>query len=112
VPQLKWNVYIAQVGFIEGGITKFRPVIALNEPVGRHRVVLVAPIYTHKQAHNVIGDIAVSEDYAAVGLLKPSTIRLHRIVSVLASDLKEQLGSATPQLQRAIAEGMRQLLSI
>lgn len=107
--QLKWSIYITRVGFVEGGTTKLRPVIVLNEPVGPHRIILVAPIYTQKPDHNAVGDVTISKNYADMGLLKPSTIRLHRMVSILASDLQEQLGEVTTNLQAAIKSGLKQL---
>lgn len=109
---LKGNIYIVRVGFVESGATKLRPVIVLNEPVGRHKIVLVAPIYSSKSDHNLVGDVAASEDYATLGLIKPSTIRLHRMVSVLASDLKEQLGQAPPNTQKAIESALKELLKL
>lgn len=109
--KVQWNVYIAEVGFIENNTSKLRPVIAISEPVGEHNIVLVAPIYSAKVDHKLKGDIAIIDDYTNLGLVRPSTIRLHRIVSFPVSDLKEQLGQASPKVQNGVISELKKLVS-
>ena len=110
--KIQWNIYIAEVGFTENNIAKLRPVIAISEPVGDHNIVLVAPIYSAKLRHKLTGDINISDDYSDLGLVRPSTIRLHRIVSLSTADLKEQLGQASSRVQKAVKSELQKLLRI
>ncbi len=92
---LRWNIYTAKVIFAESEVTKLRPIIVLSETFGKHKILIVAPLYSTKPNHRLTGDITISEDYSNLGLLKPSTIRLHRMVSLPVSNLKEQLRSSS-----------------
>jgi mRNA-degrading endonuclease toxin of MazEF toxin-antitoxin module len=112
VPSIKWNVYIAEIGFIENNSSKLRPVIVISEPVGDHNIVLVAPIYSAKYEHVLKGDITISDDYKDLGLVRPSTIRLHRIAPISTSDLKEQLGHAPLKIQESAIVELKKLLDL
>ncbi|MBI3624025.1 type II toxin-antitoxin system PemK/MazF family toxin [Candidatus Saccharibacteria bacterium] len=107
----QWNVYTARVGFVESDVTKLRPVFVLNDPVGVHKIVLVAPIFSAKPAHILSGDIKITDGHSDLGLLKPSTIRLHRIVSLPASDLQEQLGQVPIKLRATIKAELKKLFN-
>jgi mRNA-degrading endonuclease toxin of MazEF toxin-antitoxin module len=112
VPSIKWNVYIAEIGFIENNSSKLRPVIVISEPVGDHNIVLVAPIHSAKYEHILKGDITISDDYKDLGLVRPSTIRLHRIAPISTSDLKERLGHAPLKVQESAIVELKKLLDL
>ncbi len=107
---IQWNIYIAEVGFIENNTSKLRPVLVISEPVGTHNVVLVAPIYSAKYEHKLKGDITIPDAYNDLGLVRPSTIRLHRIASISTVDLKEQLGHAPAEIQKAAIVELKKLI--
>ena len=109
---IQWDIYIAEIGFLENNTSKLRPVIAIGEPIGEHNIVLVAPIYSTKLNHKLKGDIAVSDNYKDLGLLKPSTIRLHRIAPLPSSDLKEKLGRASIEIQNTAIDELKKLFGI
>lgn len=110
--KIQGNIYLARVGFVESGVTKLRPVLVLNQPVGRHKIVLAAPIYSHNPDHNLIGDIEITKNFVSTGLIKPSTVRLHRMVSLTASDLIELLGSAQPETRQAIKTALKKVFNL
>jgi len=112
VPTIQWNIYIAEISFIENHTSKLRPVIAISEPVGEHNIVLVAPIYSIKPNHKLKGDITVSDNYKDLGLMRPSTIRLHRLAPLPSSDLKERLGYASTEIQKAAKDELKKLFGI
>ncbi len=109
---LRWNIYTAQVLFVETDTTKLRPVVALSEAFGEYKIVMVAPLYSIKPNHRLAGDVKISESYSNLGLIKPSTIRLHRMVSLPASDLKEQLGRVSLPIQNAIKVELKKLFEL
>lgn len=112
MPTVQWSIYIAEIGFIENDTSKYRPVIAISEPVGEHNILLVAPIYSTKPSHKLKGDISIPDNYKDLGLIRPSTIRLHRIAPLPSSDLKELLGYAPTDLQKALIDELRKLFGI
>ncbi len=112
MPSIKWNIYIAEVGFIENNTSKLRPMIVISEQVGEHNIVLAAPIYSKKPDHELKGDIAIADNYKDLGLARPSTIRLHRIAPLITSDLKELLGRAPADIQQAVIVELKKLLDL
>ncbi len=112
MPTIQWNIYIAEIGFIENNTSKLRPVIAISEPVGIYNIVLVAPIYSIKPSHKLKGDILIPDNYKDLGLVRPSTIRLHRIAPLPSSDLKEKLGHASTDIQKYAKYELKKLFGI
>ena len=47
--------------------------------------------------------------FAATGLRVPSTLQLHRLMTVSAALIRRQLGHLSPELQARTAEGLRLL---
>lgn len=86
--------------------------MVISEPVGDHNIVLVAPIYSAKYEHSLKGDITISDDYKDLGLVRQSTIRLHRIAPLSTSDLKELLGHAPVKIQEAAIVELKKLLDL
>jgi mRNA-degrading endonuclease toxin of MazEF toxin-antitoxin module len=110
---VQWGIYLARIGFIESGNTKIRPLLVLNEPVGVYGVVMVAPIYSTKDNHTLAGDIRINAlEGLSMGLIRPSTIRLHRIVAISIKDLEEMLGQAPTQLQSSVKENLKVLFNL
>ena len=109
---IQWNIYIAEIGFMENNTSKLRPVIAISEPVGEHNIVLVAPIYSIKPSHKLKGDIPVPDNYKDLGLIRPSTIRLHRITPLPSSYLKEKLGHASIEIQNTAIDELKKLFGL
>jgi mRNA-degrading endonuclease toxin of MazEF toxin-antitoxin module len=112
VSRLQWNVYIARVSFVESEDQKLRPVIVMSEPVGDYKIVVVAPIYSVKPTRSLIGDIDIKADQLAMGLIRESTIRLHRMVSLPLDDFEQHLGQAPPSVQADIKAGLQGLFSL
>lgn len=112
MPKLQWNVYIARVGFVGGDGAKLRPVLVMNESVGEHKIIMVAPIYSTKSTRCLRGDVQITADQSVMGLIKPSTIRLHRMVALPVHDLKEQLGQAPTRVQSSLKEGLKELFKL
>lgn len=101
------------MGFVEGEGRKLRPVIVMSEPVGEYRILLVAPIYSIRPTSSLLGDIDImATDQEALGIIKESTIRLHRMVSLPLDDIKQHLGQAPPSVQSDIKAGLKELFSL
>lgn len=83
VPKL-FGVYTAQFPFLDAQETKIRPVIVIGKPWGQHKIVAVVPISSKNTFEEV--DVALHH-WSNEGLLKPSVARVHRLTTILQSDL-------------------------
>jgi len=109
---LKWKLYLAQVRYIDRGQSKLRPVLALSEPVGKFKIVLVAPLYSTAVAEPLPGDVVLDNQTAELGIIRPSTVRLHRITAVSIIQLQEQLGEVPPRLRGVVDGALKDLLDL
>lgn len=50
--------------------------------------------------------------FAATGLRVPSTLQLHRLMTVSTALIRRQLGHLTPELQARVTNGLRSLLGL
>ncbi len=50
--------------------------------------------------------------FAATGLRVPSTLQLHRLMTVSTALIRRQLGHLSPELQVRVASGLRSLLGL
>ncbi len=75
--------------------TKVRPAICLTEPIGPHRHIVVAFITSRVQATTLDTDVSVrpqDPDFTQTGLRVPSTICLHRLMTIAGSTVLRELG--------------------
>src|SRR4051794_23380998 len=81
---------------------KMRPAVCLTNPIGPHRHVVLAFI-TSKSASAVLPTDLPLEladpDFQLTGLRVPSTLQLHRLMTVSTSLIRRDLGLLTPRLQ-------------
>jgi len=106
---IKFAIFLASTRFLESGVQKLRPVIAVSKPYGKHNVVIVIPVSSQPDLAEV--DV-VLEDWKDAGLLKPSVARIHRLTAILRADLIEQIGEITPKDEAKIINALRQLLEL
>jgi mRNA interferase MazF len=91
------EVHICRFPFTEGVTTKVRPVLVLFD-LGEDLVICRITTVPHATPC----DVAL-KDWQDAGLLKPSTVRLNRLVTVERPLLKQQLGT----LSKADADSVR-----
>ena len=108
VPKL-FGVYTAQFPFLDTGEIKIRPVIIVGKPHGKHKIVAVVPASPRNTLEKV--DINLHH-WSDEGLLKPSVARVHRLTTMLQSDLIAELGELAPDDRQNLQNALRQLLDI
>ncbi len=94
---------------------KVRPAVCLTDTVGSNRHVVLAFITSSSPTRREASDIPInpaSPDHAATGLHVPSTLRLHRMVTVSASIIRRQLGTLPPILQAEVKQRLRALFAL
>jgi mRNA interferase MazF len=104
-----FGVYTAQFPFLDTQETKIRPVIVIGKPHGQHKALVVVPI----SSKNVLEDVdAVLLRWPDEGLLKPSVARVHRLTTILQSDLIAELGELVGDDKKNLQSALRRLLNL
>ncbi|HJQ09041.1 MAG TPA: type II toxin-antitoxin system PemK/MazF family toxin [Candidatus Saccharimonadales bacterium] len=104
-----FGIYTAQFPFLDAQEAKIRPVIIVGKPWGQHKVVAVIPISSKSALEKV--DVALPS-WSDEGLLKPSAARVHRLTTILQSDLIAELGELTQDDRQNLQNALRQLLDL
>lgn len=104
-----YGVYTARFPFLEASEGKVRPVIVVSGPQGQHNVIAVIPVSSKVTRESV--DYTLG-DWNNEGLIKPSVARVHRLTTMLQSDLLTELGSLTVSDTKDLQESMRAYLSL
>jgi mRNA interferase MazF len=104
-----FEIYTARFPFIDIEVTKIRPVIVLSKPCGPHRVVAVLPVSSQPTLEDV--DVALT-GWEKEGLIKPSVARVHRITTLLQSDLTARLGNLNPHDSTTLRTALRTFLNL
>lgn len=104
-----FKIYTTQFPFLDTQEAKVRPVIVISLPQGKHNLVAVIPLSSKPKREAV--DVALGY-WKSEGLVKPSIARVHRITTILQSDLLTELGQLAESDIKALKESIRTYLSI
>lgn len=102
-----FGIYTAQFPFLDAQEVKIRPVIVVGKPQGQHKILAVVPITSKNTLEEV--DV-VLHHWSNEGLLKPSIARVHRLTTMLQSDLIAELGELAHDDQQNLRSAIRQML--
>lgn len=111
----KGKVVLVPFPFDDLSTSKVRPAVCLTDPIGPHHHVVLAFITSRAPARPTEADVTLDSgrpDFAATGLRVPSTIQLHRLMTVTASLIRRQLGEISPQMRDEVAERLRRLFGL
>jgi mRNA-degrading endonuclease toxin of MazEF toxin-antitoxin module len=103
------GIYTARFPFLDSENYKIRPVIVISKPYGENNILAVVPVSS--RAKPEIVDITI-DDWSTAGLAKPSIARVHRLTTVLQSNLITRLGSITPGDSKKLQKVIRQFLEM
>lgn len=104
-----YGIYLAQFPFLETQEAKIRPVIIIGNPQGKYNVVAVVPISSKTKREKA--DV-VLKDWKQEKLIKPSVARVHRLTSMLQSDLLTELGTLKKEDKQKLQDSLRELLQL
>ncbi|MBI5816129.1 MAG: type II toxin-antitoxin system PemK/MazF family toxin [Nitrospinae bacterium] len=108
----KGKVVLVPFPFDDLSTLKVRPVVLLTDPIGEHKHIIAAFITSRPMPEPLPSDIVIGEkhpDFAITGLKVPSTMRLHRLMTIGMDMVKRDLGRISPTL---MAEIRTKLLSL
>jgi len=106
------KVVLVPFPFDDLSSTKVRPAVCLTEPIGEHRHVVLAFVTSRVGDTPLDTDLVLEPDdpdFMATGLRVPSTLRLHRLMTVGPTLLVRELGRLSPALQASIDARLRRL---
>ncbi len=110
------KVGLAPFPFDDLSAGKVRPAICPTDPVGQYRHVVLAFITSRVTLDDAEETDVVLEpsqpSFAATGLRAPSTIRLHRLMTVSESFILRELGELSPETQSQVAGKLRLLFGL
>ena len=95
--------------------TKVRPAVCLTEPIGPHGHIVVAFITSRAQPLSLETDISLrpqDQDFGQTGLRVPSTICLHRLMTIAGSTVLRELGWLTESRLADIRLRLRRLFQL
>lgn len=104
-----FGIYTARFPFLDKAANKIRPVIVISKPYGRHNTIVVIPVSSTTKPEPV--DIGLDK-WRAAGLVKPSVARVHRMTTLLQSDLATQLGVLSTADVQQLNQSLRTLLNL
>ncbi len=104
-----FRIYTAQFPFLDAQEAKIRPVIVVGKPQGQHKILVVVPVSSKSTLEEI--DINLHH-WSDEGLLKPSVARVHRLTTMLQSDLIAELGELARDDKQNLQDALRRLLDI
>ena len=104
-----FGIYTAQFPFLDNNETKLRPVIVISQPQGRHNIVVIIPISSQIKRE---GPDMVLRQWKSEGLIKPSVARVHRLTTMLQSDLIAELGELQSKDIKSLKDAIRTFLDL
>ena len=108
VPKV-FGLYTARFPFLDSEETKIRPVIVISKPQGQHKVIAIVPVSSRLTSEEV--DMVIAE-WSEAGLLKPSVARVHRLTTMLQTDLIADLGVLSTEEVQALQISLRKYLDL
>ena len=113
---LRHKIVLVPFPFDDLSDSKVRPAICLTEPVGSYRHVVLAFITSRVVVDDLEETDVVLEPsqtgFAATGLRAPSTIRLHRLLTISESLILRELGELSLGMQSQVAGKLRRLFGL
>lgn len=108
------KVVLVPFPFDDLSATKVRPAVCLTNPIGSYRHVVLAFITSQIPADLLETDIVLDSnhpDFANAGLRKPSTLRLHQVMTAKTSLILRELGVLSDDTQAQISQKLCSLFS-
>ena len=109
---MRFKVVLVPFPFDDLSGQKVRPAVCLTDAVGMHQHVVLAFITSTIPNPLEPTDVLLAPgmpDFAATGLRVPSTLRLHRMVTISPTIIRRQLGVLAPGLQAQVEQRLRTL---
>jgi mRNA interferase MazF len=112
---LKHKIVLVPFPFDDLSSSKVRPAVCLTNAIGPHQHVVLAFITSRVPIQPLPSDVVVeptSPEFDRTGLRVPSTIQLHRLITVTTALLRRELGIVPSVMQAEVDQRLRQLFEL
>ena len=109
------KIVLISFPFDDLSATKVRPVVCLTNPIGPHRHVVFAFITSQVAFQPLPTDLVLDSsdtDFDMTGLLAPSTIQLHRLMTGSTVLIRRELGALPLRLESELKRRLRRLFDL
>ncbi len=109
------KVVLVPFPFDDLSSTKVRPAVCLTNPIGLHRHVVLAFITSQISVPPARFELVLDTqdaDFTTTGLRVPSTLCLHRLITVTTSIIQRELGELSPRIQAEVNAKLRDLFEL
>lgn len=111
----KYDVVLVPFPFDDLTSTKVRPAVCLTDCIGPHNHIILAFITSRIPTNPDRTDIiiqATHPGFSGTGLRVPSTLLLHRMMTVTSLVIQRRLGQLPRDIQREVEERLRLLFDL
>ncbi len=111
----KGKVVLVPFPFDDLSTFKVRPALCLTEPIGPNRHIIVAFITSRIDPELAVTDILLDPTqpkFSTLGLKVPSTLKLHRVITIAAAMIRRELGILSSAQQAQVDDRLRRLFGL
>ena len=112
---MKYKIVLVPFPFDDLSSNKVRPAACLTDEIQPYGHIVLAFVTSRVSANPSDTDFVIDSqdaDFAPTGLKIPSTVRLHRLVTVSGKIIKRELGEMSKNQQTEIENRLRVLFGI
>lgn len=112
---MKYLILFAPFPFGNLKTKKFRPVLCLTNPQGKHKELLLAYITTNTTGNKMPSDLIIQrkdKDFAITGLKESSVIKLNKLLTLPRDMIVGQLGKLSSSQAKNVKKKLKKLLDI
>lgn len=92
-----------------------RPAVCLTDPIGPHRLVVLAFITSRATDNPLPTDLVLDagdSGFSSTGLRVSSTLQLHRLMTATTSLIQRELGQLATRTQAEVEDRLRRLFGL
>jgi len=112
---MKYKILLAPFPFGDLRTRKYRPVLCLTGPQGRHRELVLAYITSNVAGNKMASDLLVSskdEGFKLTGLKVDSVIKLNKLVTLPKDMIAGQLGCLSSTQKKSAEQKLKKLFGL
>ena len=103
------GVYTARFPYLDSSEDKIRPGIVVSKPFSKFGIIAIIPISSKATLQTV--DVTLGE-WKSAGLARASVARVHRLTTMLQSDLIAELGQLSTKDVKALKTSIQKFLDL
>ena len=113
--QWRYGIFLAPFPFSDLKTNKYRPVLCLTEPQGKHEEITLAYITSNIEGNEMKSDVLIKKtdpDFKHSGLKVNSSIKLNKLLTLPRERMVGQLGKISDKKTEEIKRKLKKLFSL